>query len=243
MLERIQKIIAYCGKASRRKAEELILEGRVTVNGAVATLGMKADMFRDHIKLDGKLLVHPEEKVYLAMHKPKGVVTTLSDPEGRPTIKDYLKGVKQRVFPVGRLDYDSEGLLLITNDGELANAVMHPSGDIPKVYAVKVKGIIDDTSIAKIRKGMRLEDGPTLPAKCRRISDTGTHSWIEVTLFEGRKRQVRRMLDKLGHPVIKLKRTSIDGIKLGDLKPGAVRKLSDSELQSLWQTAGYESCG
>ncbi|MCE5312818.1 MAG: rRNA pseudouridine synthase [Nitrospiraceae bacterium] len=237
MQERIQKIIANFGKASRRKAEEMILEGRVTVNGATAELGMKADMFKDHIKLDGKLLVHAEEKIYLAMNKPKGVVTTLSDPEGRPTVKDYLKGVRQRVYPVGRLDYDSEGLLILTNDGELANSVMHPSGDMPKTYSVKVKGIIEDASIAKIRKGMTLDDGPTLPAKCRRISDTGSHSWIEITLFEGRKRQIRRMLDRLGHPVIKLKRISIDGVKLGSLKPGMIRDLSQQELDSLMNTA------
>lgn len=238
MQERIQKIIANFGKASRRKAEEMILEGRVTVNGAVATIGMKADMFRDHIKVDGKLLVHADEKIYLAMHKPKGVVTTLSDPEGRPTIKDFLKGIRQRIYPVGRLDYDSEGLLLLTNDGDLANSVMHPSGDMPKTYLVKVKGIIDDASIAKIRKGMRLDDGPTLPAKCKRISDTGNHSWIEITLFEGRKRQIRRMLDRLEHPVIKLKRVSIDGIKLGSLKPGMIRELTQAEIEGLMHAAG-----
>lgn len=242
MEQRLQKILASQGVASRRKAEEIILEGRVTVNGEVATIGMKADPETDYIKLDGKLIVRPMQKgihkVYLMFYKPPGVVTTMSDPEGRPAIKDYLKEVKYRLFPVGRLDYDSEGLLLLTNDGEFGNAVLHPSHQIPKTYLVKVKGLIDEEMLEKLRHGIRLEDGVTLPAKAKQIRRSENNSWIEITIYEGKKRQVRRMLEEVRHPVIKLKRTGINGLKLLGLKPGEMRHLTPDELRIMRRQIG-----
>lgn len=233
MEQRIQKILAQMGIASRRKAEELIIEGRVTVNGKIATLGMKADPAKDHIKVDGRLLVRPEPKIYLVFNKPVGVVTSLSDPEGRPTIKDFLKGIKYRVFPVGRLDYDSEGLLLITNDGDFAHRILHPSKKMPKTYIVKVKGIIEEDGMERLRSGVRLEDGLTAPAKAKRIRKSENNSWVEITIYEGRKRQVRRMLEKVGHPVIKLRRIAIGSLKLGDLRPGEMRRLTQEEIKKI----------
>jgi len=238
MEERIQKIIARIGIASRRKAEEIIAEGRVTVNGSVATIGMKADLSKDHIKVDGKLLIRSEPKIYLMFNKPRNVVTSLSDPEGRPAVKDYLKGVRYRVFPVGRLDFDSEGLLLLTNDGDFANDLLHPSKKIPKVYMVKVKGIIGDDKIVKLRQGVRLEDGRTLPARVRFARKSENNSWIEIAITEGKKRQVRRMVEAVGHPALKLRRISIDGVRLSGLKIGEFRPLTEKELQSLRKEIG-----
>ncbi len=233
MEERLQKILAKMGIASRRAAEEIILEGRVTVNGQVATLGMKANPAKDHIKLDGKLLTKPEPKVYLMMNKPKGVITTLSESEERPTVKDFLKNIKYRVFPVGRLDYDSEGLLLLTNDGDFAHAILHPSKKIPKTYHVKIKGFLEDDKIEKLRKGVRLQDGITLPSKVKKLKKAEENSWIEITIYEGRKRQIRRMMDKVGHPVLKLKRVRIDGIDIGRLEPGEIRNLTAEEIRKI----------
>ncbi len=236
MEQRIQKILSQMGVASRRKAEELILEGRVTVNGEFATIGVKADPSKDYIKVDGKLIIGPRigfQKVYIVFNKPRKVVTTLFDPEGRSTVKDFLKDVKYKVFPVGRLDYNSEGLLLLTNDGDFANVIMHPSRKISKTYLVKIKGLIEGDKIEKLRQGMRLEEGMTLPAKVRKIRESENNSWIEITIYEGRKRQVRRMLEKVGHPVLKLRRTGINGLRLGDLKPGGFRYLTFDELQRI----------
>jgi len=241
MEKRIQKILAEIGIASRRKAEEMIIEGRVTVNGKVATIGMKADLNRDHIKLNGKLLIRPEPKVYLIVNKPKGVVTSLRDPEGRPTIKDFLKGVKYRVFPVGRLDYDSEGLLLLTNDGNFTHAVLHPSKKIPKTYLVKVREVLEDDEIEKLRKGIRLKDGVTAPAKVKRIRKTEHNSWLEITLHEGKKRQIRRMLEKVGHPVLKLKRIRINGIELGKLESGKYRYLMSDEVDKIKKEVFFQN--
>lgn len=236
MEERIQKILSGIGVTSRRRAEELILKGRVTVNGAVSTLGMKADTERDYIKIDGKLVTHPGkrgyQRVYLLFHKPDGVMTTLHDPEGRPTVKDFLKGIRTRVFPVGRLDFHSGGLLLLTNDGDFANDVLHPSKKILKTYLVKVKGIIEERKIGELRRGVRLEEGMTMPARVKKVKDMEQNSWIEITIYEGRTRQVRRMLEQVGHPVLKLKRIGIDGLKIGDLKPGEFRSLTAEEINA-----------
>ena len=237
MEERIQKIIAQIGIASRRKAEEIIAEGRVTVNGSVAIIGMKADLLKDHIKVDGKLLIRSEPKIYLMFNKPRNVVTSLSDPEGRPAVKDYLKGVRYRVFPVGRLDFDSEGLLLLTNDGDFANNLLHPSKKIPKTYMVKVKGIIGDDKIVKLRQGVRLVDGRTLPARVRFARKSENNSWIEIVITEGKKRQVRRMVEAVGHPALKLRRVGIGGVRLSGLKIGEFRPLTERELQSLRKEA------
>lgn len=233
MEERLQKILAKMGIASRRAAEEIILEGRVTVNGKVATIGMKADPSKDHIKLNGKLLTKPEPKVYLMINKPKGVITTLSESEERPTIRDFLKKIKYRIFPVGRLDYDSEGLLLLTNDGDFAHAILHPSKKIPKTYHVKIKGVLEDNDIEKLKRGVKLKDGMTSPSKVKKLRKAEENSWIEITIYEGRKRQVRRMLEKVGHPVLKLKRVKINGIELGNLAPGEIRYLTFEETNKL----------
>lgn len=233
MEQRLQKILAEMGIASRRKAEELIIEGRVTVNGQIASIGMKADPNRDHIKLDRKLLTKPEKKVYLVFNKPRGVVTSLYDPEGRPTIKDFLKEIKSRVFPVGRLDYNSEGMLLITNDGDFAHAVLHPSKKILKTYLVKVKGILREEEIEKLRTGVKLGYGMTAPAKVRRIRKGDVNSWLEMTIYEGKKRQIRRILENVGHPVLKLKRIRIDGLEIGELEPGTYRYLSAEEISKI----------
>ncbi|MEW6052460.1 MAG: pseudouridine synthase [Nitrospirota bacterium] len=233
MEKRLQKILSEMGIASRRKAEELIMEGRVTVNGQMATLGTKADAAKDHIKLDGKLLIRPEPKVYLMFHKPKGVVTTLHDPEGRPTVKDFLKKVKYRVFPVGRLDYDSEGLLLLTNDGDFAHSLLHPSKKIYKTYLVKVKGEPDEAKVQKLRKGIRLLEGVTAPARIKKLRETEHNTWFEMTIYEGKKRQIRRMFMDIKHPVLKLKRIKFGDLSLGDLESGAYRFLTAEEIEKV----------
>lgn len=240
MEKRIHKILSEMGIASRRKAEDIIKEGRVTVSGRVATIGMKVDPAREHIKLDGKLLTKSEPRVYLMLHKPRNVVTSLHDPQGRPTVKDFLKGVKYRVFPVGRLDFDSEGMLFITNDGDFAHAVLHPSKKIPKTYLVKVKGVLEEEEITKLRKGIQLKKRMTAPAMVKKTRKTEQNSWLEITIHEGKKRQIRRMLDIIGHPVLKLRRVRIDGIELGGLEPGALRYLTSEEINRVKREAGVE---
>jgi len=238
MEKRLQKILSEMGVASRRKAEDIIKEGRVKVNGRIATIGMKADPDRDHIKLDGKLLTKQERRVYLMFNKPRQVVTSLDDPQGRPTVKDFLKGIKYRVFPVGRLDFDSEGMLLMTNDGDFAHAVLHPSKKVSKTYLVKVKGVLTDEETGKLREGVRLKDRLTAPAMVKRMRKTEQNSWLEITIHEGRKRQIRRMLEILGHPVLKLKRIKINGIALGGLETGKFRYLTSEELGMIKREAG-----
>ena len=233
MEQRLQKIIAEMGIASRRKAEEIILEGRVTVNGRPAAIGMKADPTRDHIKVDGKLLTRPEKRVYYVFHKPRGVLTSMGDPQGRPSVSEYLGGIPQRVFPVGRLDYDSEGLLLLTNDGDFAHSVLHPSKKMPKTYLVKVKGVLENDEIEKLRTGVRIDGRMTAPAKVKKVKKFESNSWIEVTIHEGRKRQIRRMLERVGHQVIRLMRIRINGIEMGPLGPGAYRKLTMAEMDAI----------
>jgi len=237
MLERLQKILSDYGIASRRKAEELIKEGRVTVNGQIAQLGQKADPEKDYIKVNGKLLIKPEPKVYYAFYKPRKVITSLIDPEGRPTIKDFIKGIKFRIYPVGRLDFDSEGLLLLTNDGELAYHVMHPSSEIEKTYLVKVDGIIKPDTIEKLKKGIKIDGKLAIPVSVNLVKKLKANSWIRITLHEGRKRQIRKMLERVGHPVIRLIRISIDGVRLGKLKPGQYRTLTKEEIEALYKKA------
>lgn len=236
MEKRLQKVLSEMGIASRRKAEEMIIEGRVTVNGRPAEIGMKADPDRDHIKLDGKLLtMRKEPKVYLMFYKPRNVVTSMEDPEERPTVKDYLTKVKSRVYPVGRLDFDSEGMLLVTNDGDFTYAVLHPRNEMPKTYEVKIDGTLEDGNLEKLRLGVRLKDGMTAPARVRKLRKLKSNSWIEVIIKEGKKRQIRRMLQKVGHHVLRLKRTRIGPLELGPLRPGDMKYLTNEELEAMNQ--------
>ncbi|HEY7838623.1 MAG TPA: pseudouridine synthase [Terriglobales bacterium] len=250
MDERLQKLIAQAGITSRRKAEEMILAGRVTVNGAtVATLGAKADSARDRVSVDGKPVHRPAIQHYLLLYKPKGVVTTLSDPEGRPTIREYLRGVRDRLYPVGRLDYNSEGLLLLTNDGELTNRILHASTALPKTYWVKVAGRPTEEQLQRLRKGVVVDGRRTAPAQIRWLAAsrasgrerqragvyrTSTDNpWLEVVLIEGRYHQIRKMFLIAGHPVEKLKRVAIGPLTIGALKPGHLRPLTDAEVRQL----------
>lgn len=245
--ERLQKIIAAAGIASRRKAEELITQGRVAVNGQIISeLGSKADPERDYIKVDGKLLREPQRNVYLLLNKPKGYVTTVSDPEGRPTVMELIKHVGERIYPVGRLDYLSEGLLLLTNDGELANHLMGAASHVPKTYLVKVSGQPGEEDIKRLRRGIKLGRRPgeehgrvlhTAPAQIRLLREAH-NPWYEVTLIEGKNRQIRRMFEEIGHHVEKIKRVSYGPLVL-DVEPGQFRALTPKEVASL-QRAGTE---
>jgi 23S rRNA pseudouridine2605 synthase len=238
MLERLQKIISAAGITSRRAAEELITEGRVRVNGKTVTeLGTKADAAKDHIKVDGKLINPRQPPTYVMLNKPAGFVTTMSDPEGRPTVQDLLKGIKVRVYPVGRLDYNTEGLLLLTNDGDFAHLITHPKHEFPKTYLAKVKGVLDDRMIELLEQGVFLQDGKTAPAKVKKIRKEEMNSWLEITIHEGRKRQVRRMFDHVGRSVIKLKRIRTGTLSLGDLPEGSFRHLTSAEVKGLLEMA------
>jgi 23S rRNA pseudouridine2605 synthase len=237
-LERLQKIIAAAGVASRRKAEELIRSGHVQVNGTTITeLGSKADPETDHVRVNGKLLQREQQRhVYLLLNKPKGYVTTVNDPEKRPTVMDLVRGVKGRVYPVGRLDYASEGLLLLTNDGELANLLMKAASHVPKTYVVKVAGTPTEEAIGKLRAGISIatDDGKrvrTGPATVR-IVKQAANPWYEITLIEGRNRQIRRMFEAVGHHVEKIKRVRYGPLAL-DVPPGEYRSLTLKEVQRL----------
>lgn len=231
---RLQKLIASTGLSSRRKAETMIASGRVTVNGMVVTeLGTKVDPERDHVKVDGKHLTAAQPFVYLILNKPKNVMSTLDDPGGRTTVKDFLRGVSVRVFPVGRLDFDSEGLMLLTNHGDLAQALLHPRYHVPKTYLIKVKGILTDEEIARLERGVRLDDGMTGPACVKKVKKAEQNSWLELTIREGRKHQVKRMLEAIGHVVIKLVRIRMGPLSLGNLDPGEFRFLTDREANAL----------
>ena len=231
---RLQKVIADAGIASRRKAEALITQGRVSVNGRVVRqLGTRVDPARDHVKVDGRHLKAEPPQVYLMLNKPMRYLSSLSDPQGRPTIADLLPGVRLRVFPVGRLDFDAEGLLLLTNHGELAQALLHPRYHVPKTYLIKVKGVLTDEEIATLERGVELEDGRTAPARVQKVRKAEQNSWLELTIHEGRQHQVKRMLEAVGHSVLKLKRTRFGPLSLGDLPPGQYRFLSDREANAL----------
>lgn len=231
---RLQKVIARSGIASRRKAEELIREGLVTVNGeTVFILGTKVDPTHDHVKVMGRHLKPKPPDIFLMLHKPSGYLSTLQDPLGRPTIKALVPKPSLRLFPVGRLDYDSEGLLLLTNNGDIAQACLHPARHVPKTYLVKIKGMLEDHEIQQLRHGLVLEDGPTAPAKVKKAGKAEANSWVEITIHEGRKHQVKRMFEQLGHPVIKLKRIQFGPLNLGTLPPGQARYLTDKEANDL----------
>jgi 23S rRNA pseudouridine2605 synthase len=232
-LPRLQKVLSEMGVASRRHAEDLIREGRVTVNGRAARIGDKVDPLKDHIKVDGRLVTSHGAKVYFMLHKPKNVVTTAEDPEGRTTVMDLVKGKVPRLFPVGRLDYDAEGVLLLTNDGELAHRLSHPSFHVPRTYSVKVKGKPTPEEIEKMSRGIILEDGPTAPCRVALRRETRENAWVEMTLHEGRNRQVKRMWERMGYLVLKLERRSFAGLSGRDLRAGEYRHLRPAEVEKL----------
>lgn len=237
-MERLHKFMARAGVASRRQCEELIARGRVKINGRViTTLGLKIDPLKDRVEVDGRPLARPEKKVYLLLNKPAGYVTTVKDPRGRAKVTDLLRGIKQRVYPVGRLDYDTEGLLLLTNDGDLAYALTHPRHEVPKTYLARVKGVPAPEKLKALARGVPLEDGPTAPARVRLVSDKGGNGLLEITIHEGRNRQVRRMCEHIGHPVLALRRVRIGPLELGGLKPGQYRHLTFREVARLKKVA------
>lgn len=226
--ERLQKVLARRGIGSRRACEELIAAGRVTVNGAVAVLGQRVDPARDRIAVDGVPVAVAPGLVYWLLNKPRGVVTTASDPQGRPTVVDLVPR-EPRVFPVGRLDADTEGLLLLTNDGDLAHRLTHPRYGVPKTYLAEVAGVPSDGDLARLRRGVVLDDGPTAPARVARLAPR----LLRITIHEGRNRQVRRMCEAIGHPVLRLVRTHIGPVSDPRLPPGAWRPLTPAELRAL----------
>jgi len=239
--ERLNKIIAMAGITSRRRADELISLGSVTVNGQVERrVGSKAIWGVDSISVDGQAIPDPPKKIYLMLNKPFGYVSTLKDPKGRPIFRDLIKDVKERVYPVGRLDFDSFGLLILTNDGELAFRLMHPRFHIPRTYKVTIEGYISNTSVERLRKGIVLDDGPTNPARVRIINRQQGRSVVRVTIFEGRSREIRRMFEAVGHKAIKLIRIGYGGLHLGELKVGKYRHLKNSEVKSLRTSVGLD---
>ena len=233
MKERLQRALARAGVASRRAAEELIRNGRVRVNGEQVTrMGSTVDVEVDSIQVDGRPLRSPREPLYLVLNKPRGYVTTVKDPQGRPTVLDLLPGKLDRVFPVGRLDFQSEGLVLLTNDGDLAAGLMHPRHEVEKTYLVKVRGNPEPEALERLARGVVLDGRRTRPARTR-IVRRAPNAWIEVVIHEGRKHQVRRMLASIGHPVMKLRRTAYAGLPLGRLASGTARVLKPAEVARL----------
>lgn len=233
MRQRLQKLIAAAGLASRRTAEEWISAGRVSVNGRVAGLGDRADPQRDEIRLDGQPLATPEARYYLLLYKPAGYVTTLRDPQGRRTVRELVREVPARLHPVGRLDLTTEGALLLTNDGALTYHLAHPRHQIDKTYLVRVRGRVDGEALDRLASGVMLDDGPTAPARIAGVRFSSGHTWFEMTIHEGRNRQVRRMCEAVGHPVSRLKRIRFAFLDLSGLRPGQFRMLSADEVARL----------
>lgn len=235
---RLQKVLSQAGIASRRAAEDLIARGKVKVNGKPARLGQRVDPDADIIHVSGKRVVTDVDTVYFALNKPRGVVSTMDDDEGRLSLSEYAKGIDQRVFHVGRLDTDSEGLILLTNDGELSNRIMHPSHGLPKVYRAQIAGILDKPTFKRLLTGVELEDGPAKADKLKIIDEHAGQSLVEITIHEGRKHIVRRLMDEAGHRVSRLVRTEIGPVKLRNLKPGTVRRLTPDEVGELYREVG-----
>jgi len=227
---RLQKYMAQCGIASRRHSEELILAGRVKVNGETVTqMGFQVSE-QDRVEVDGKLIKKEEKLIYIMLNKPSGYVSTVSDPEGRKTVLDLIDGVNERIYPVGRLDYDTTGLLILTNDGNFAFENTHPGHEVKKTYIAEVSGIPSDKAVEALRKGIMLDGKKTAPARVEIVDVKSESSVLKIVIHEGRNRQVRRMCETVGHPVLKLKRTAIGKLTLGDLKPGEWRYLSFKEV-------------
>jgi pseudouridine synthase len=235
---RLQKFLAQAGVASRRAAEEMIRQGRVEVNGRKAELGLSVDPVKDRVRLDGKPVTLRTQIVLLAFYKPRGCVTTASDPQGRATVLDFLPDFGARIFPVGRLDYDAEGLLLLTNDGELANRLLHPRYGISKVYDVKIKGHPDKKALEQLRSGVRIEEGVTAPAEVEIIRELPNAAWLRITLHQGWNRQIKRMGLAVGHQVLKIRRIAYGPVRLGRLSPGRYRLLRLDEIRKIYEEAG-----
>lgn len=234
---RLQKFLAQAGVGSRRTAEELIRQGRVAVNGEKAMLGSSVDPAKDRVRLDGKPVTLEARKILLALYKPRGCVTTVSDPQGRSTVLDLLPDFGTRVFPVGRLDYDAEGLILLTNDGELANRLLHPRYGISKVYDVKIKGLPDKKALEQLRTGVRMDEGITAPAEVEIIRELPNAAWLRITLHQGWNRQIKRMGLAVGHPVLKIRRIAYGPVRLGSLRPGRHRLLGPDEIRKIYKEA------
>ena len=235
MQERLQKILAKAGIASRRKAEELIRQGKVTVDGRVVTeMGIQVDPEHQRIEFNGKPVTVEEKKVYVLLHKPTGYVSTVHDPQGRPIVTELIKGIQERIFPVGRLDLDTEGALLLTNDGELAQKILHPSHEVNKTYRATVKGKPSKKKVEMLRRGIDIDGRKTWPALVKLLSAGSRETTLQITIHEGRKRQVRKMCEAVGHPVLKLKRIAYGKLKLGNLAPGKFRFLSKKDLQLIF---------
>jgi 23S rRNA pseudouridine2605 synthase len=239
--ERLNKIIAGSGIASRRRADELIRSGRVAVNGHIITkAGSKAVWGLDTIIVNGQRIPDPPKKLYLLLNKPFGYVCTLHDPQGRPVVRDLLRDLKERVYPVGRLDFDSQGLLILTNDGELAYRLMHPRFEVPRSYKVLVEGWMEPQSVKKLQKGVMLDDGLAKAARVRILKRDQGRSLLRITVSEGRSREIRRILEAVGHRTIQLIRTGYGSLSLGALKVGTHRHLTDKEVQSLRSSVGLD---
>ena len=239
-LVRLQKFLAESGVASRRKSEELIDQGKVKVNGRVATIGDKIDPKKDTVTVSGKKIVKTKTFTYVVLHKPRGFITTMSDEKDRKCVAELIKDVEGRVYPVGRLDKDSEGMLLFTNDGAFANAMTHPTKHVPKTYRVTVRPSISEEQITALTQGVIIEDRKTAPAEVRVVTKEEGRVVLEIILYEGRNRQIRKMCEEVGLEVARLKRTAIGSIKLGMLKQGAWRHLTEDEVRKLMIAAGLE---
>lgn len=237
--ERLQKIISRAGLMSRRAAEKFILDGRVSVDGKIISeLGTKADLQKNKIFVDGKELQFVEKKIYIILNKPRGYITTAKDDRGRKTVLDLVSEIDARIYPIGRLDYDSEGLLILTNDGDLMNKLLHPKFKIAKTYRVKIVGKISAEKISKLSEGIELEDGLTLPAKISLLDAGKNFSTVEITICEGRNRQIRRMFAAVGHEVIFLRRIKFAGLTLKNIPVGKFRNLTEQEILSLQKQVG-----
>lgn len=237
---RLQKFLSECGVASRRKSEELISAGKVKVNGKIATIGDKVDPKRDTVTVSGKKIVKSKTHTYIMLHKPRGFITTLSDEMGRKCVAQLIEDVGTRVYPVGRLDRDSEGMLLLTDDGDFANALTHPTKHVPKTYRVTVRPSITEDQITALMTGIEIDGRMTMPSEVRILERQEGRVVLEIIIYEGRNRQIRKMCDALGLEVARLKRTQIGSIKLGMLKPGAWRNLTDDEVHKLMVAASLD---
>lgn len=237
---RLQKFLARAGIASRRAAEELIRQGRVEVNGIKPEIGSRVDPLRDEVRLDGRIVALENQRVYLLLHKPRNCITTARDPGGRSTVFDFLPDLGLRIFPVGRLDFDAEGLLLLTNDGELANRLLHPRYGISKVYEVKVKGHPETGALERLRSGIELDEGTTAPARTEVLRKLPGAAWLRMELHQGWNRQIKRMGEAVGHPVLRIRRIAYGPLRLGKMRPGEFRMLEPDEIRRIYKDAGLD---